>query len=90
VHKIHVLFCSQDGAPLDKQAMMAAGVSVEEWLSQTMHPVLQVPFWFLHPCGTESALGAMGDLSPPANALLAWLGVLEQVFISPLMKQLAC
>jgi hypothetical protein len=72
-------------------------ISASSGLSQTMHPSLQVPFWFLHPCRTEQFLGDMSrapadatsEQITPVRVLSAWLGVLEQVFIGPLILKMS-
>jgi ubiquitin-like-conjugating enzyme ATG10 len=52
------------------------GASKWETLTQQMHPVLQVPFFHLHPCHTETWMKVMSetDSSPENfNYLVTWL-----------------
>jgi len=60
-------------------------------LSQTMHPSLEVPFWFLHPCQTEQFLTMTSEKSlppSPGQIVASWLGVIEQVFVGPLRTRI--
>jgi len=41
-------------------------------ISQDEHPLLGIPFYFLHPCGTENLLEEVGG---SASYLLSWLSV---------------
>ena len=36
---------------------MLKGVGVQGAISQTDHPVLGVPYYFVHPCNTAAAMG---------------------------------
>lgn len=56
-------------------------------ISQGEHPVLGVPFYFVHPCNTASVMGllhgAAEPLAPARDYLLHWLSWVAPLFHIP-------
>ncbi|OAD78735.1 hypothetical protein PHYBLDRAFT_140793 [Phycomyces blakesleeanus NRRL 1555(-)] len=57
-----------------------AHTSVQGSLSQTDHPHLGMPAWFLHPCDTSSLMATVGaEKLQPTGYLISWLSIMGPV-----------
>jgi len=54
-------------------------IGVQGGISQGDHPILQRPFWFIHPCNTAEALKEWGEGLNLENYLMIWLGMVQDV-----------
>ncbi|KAI9012073.1 autophagocytosis associated protein [Phycomyces nitens] len=82
-----------DGAPLSfeevydwvvpecyRDSLRLAHTSTQGSLTQTDHPHLGVPAWFLHPCDTSSLMAAVGaGQLEPTRYLVSWLSLMGPV-----------
>jgi hypothetical protein len=72
-----------DGAPLTDDVILPADCSVpRSAITQAPHPVLETPFWHIHPCETAQAMSVpLRQLSPPSalplsrNYVAVWLSM---------------
>ncbi|KAF0701406.1 Aste57867_8108 [Aphanomyces stellatus] len=67
--------------PTQVQKHMSKHIDGAQFVSQDEHPVLGMPFFFLHPCDTAACLSLLADTttaSPsPLHLLLAWMSLVQ-------------
>jgi len=70
--------------------------SVSSIISQQEHPILNVPYLFLHPCHTEALMKSLSSVSsantnnscePDLHYLLSWLSIVGRVVGLPLCNE---